>query len=148
MAVLLYSSTAEGQIDIPALKVEETSRGILVLWLKVKKVPFQLCLLHIDWKHSTSLLPDKQEAGRKETERCTLRLAAFTSSRVLWGNGRKENISGLLTKTFSGIKFHRKFLSFFYLFSFCLLYLLCTQNSFISLLSSCFVIFQFKKCKK
>lgn len=29
MAVLLYSSTAEGQIDIPALKVEEPVEGFL-----------------------------------------------------------------------------------------------------------------------
>lgn len=31
MAVLLFPSTAEGQTDIPALKVEETSRGLLAL---------------------------------------------------------------------------------------------------------------------
>lgn len=66
------------------------------------------------------------------------------------GMGEKRRFYGLLTKVFSGIKFHRKFLSFFYLFSFCLLwlYLLCTQKNFISLLPSCFVIFRFKKCKK
>lgn len=133
--------------------VRDQQRDSYSLTKSRTKVSSQFCLLYIDWRHFTSLLHEKRRgvrAGRKETERCTLRLAAFTSNRVLHGNGRKEKIFGLLTKNLHWNKVSQEvfiiFLPFFFLFSLTISSLY--SEEFVSLLPSCFAIFQFKKCKK
>lgn len=92
---LALHSAAGDQKDIPVLKVAETSRGILVLWLKVGQ---RFLLSHVSctligdtlyhfytWKKTLEL-----GAGRKETERCTLRLSAFMSSGLIKFNSSQK----------------------------------------------------------